>query len=160
MPEIVNYSKMEVGHKGSGKHWTKKEVENRTAAAQKLKSKTQAKMKMPIWLDEEARRVWKKTLKEMAEFDLLEKVDEEGLAIYCDSIARHQEASLKVREEGFVTINAQGTETVSPNVKAAQSYARQALQYSDKYGLNANSRARLAKKMAEKEDDPNADLFD
>jgi phage terminase small subunit len=45
-------------------------------------------------------------------------------------------------------------------VKTQLSYARLILQYSDKLGLNANARARLAKRIADEEQDPNADLFD
>ena len=160
MPQVVTFDKMKVGHKGGGKHWTKDEVERRAAAAQKLKRKKPVKMKIPFWLDDAARQVWKKTMKDMAGFDILDKVDEEVLATYCDAVARYQEVTLKVREEGYTTINAQGTESVSPYVRAAQSYARIIMQYADKLGLNPNSRARLAKKLADNEDDPNADLFD
>ena len=151
---------MRVGQKGGGKHWTKDEVERRKAAAQKLKRKKPAKLKVPMWFDDAARQVWKKTLKDMAAFDILDKVDEEVLAIYCDAVARYREATIKVREEGYTTINAQGTESVSPYVRAAQSYARIMMQYADKLGLNPNSRARLAKKIADEGPDPNADLFD
>ncbi|MFZ3132665.1 MAG: phage terminase small subunit P27 family [Desulfosporosinus sp.] len=160
MPQIVSFDKMQVGHKGEGKHWTKEQVEKRTTAAQSVKRKSPVKLRMPIWLDDEARQIWKKTLKDMKGFDVLDNVDADALAIYCDAVARYRETTLKVREEGYTTMSAQGVETVSPYVKAAQSYARVALQYSEKLGLNASSRARLAKKKADIEEDPNADLFD
>lgn len=160
MPQVVTFDKMQVGRKGGGKHWTKDEVERRKAAAQKLQRKKPVKPKPPIWLDDEARQVWKKTLKDLADFDILDKVDSEALAIYCDAVVRYREATLKVREEGYISLNAQGAETVSPYVRAAQSYARIMLQYAEKLGLTPNGRARLAKKIADGEDDPNADLFD
>ncbi len=157
---VVSFDKMKVGKKGNGKHWTKKEVESRTAAAQKMQRKKKVQLICPVWLDEEARRIWKKTLKYMTNLNILDKVDEDVLAVYCDAAARYQDTTLKVRKEGYTIINAQGVEAVSPYVKAAQSYARLMLQYSDKLGLNANARARLAKKIADENDDPNADLFD
>jgi P27 family predicted phage terminase small subunit len=160
MPEVVSFDKMGVGKKQGGKHWTKTEVKKRAAAAQKTQRKKKVKLICPVWLDDEGRRIWKKTLKNMAGLEILDKVDEDVLAVYCDAVARYQEATLKVREEGYTTINAQGVEIANPNVKIAQSYARITLQYSEKLGLNANSRARLAKKIADNENDPNADLFD
>ncbi len=160
MPQVVSFDKMGIGKKEGGKHWTKEEVKRRTAAAQPLTRKSPVKLKMPVWLDDEGRRIWKKTIKDMAEFDVLDNVDSDSLAIYCDAVARYQEATLKVRENGYTTENAQGTESVSPYVRAAQSYARVVMQYADKLGLNANARARLAKKKADGGNDPNADLFD
>lgn len=160
MPQVVSFDKMQVGQKGEGKHWTKEQVEKRTEAAQSVTRKSPVKLKMPTWLDDEAKHIWKKTLKDMKEFDILDNVDADTFAIYCDAVARYQEATIKVRKEGYTTMNAQGTESVSPYVRAAQSYAKVVIQYSDKLGLNANSRARLAKKKADAEVDPNADLFD
>ena len=161
MNQVVNFEKMQVGHKGNGKHWTKTEVEKRTAAAQSMKRKSAVKLKMPVWLDDEARQIWKKTLKEMAEFEVLDNVDADALAIYCDAVARYRECTLKIREDGYTTWSSQGGQTVSPYVRAAQSYSRIVMQYADKLGLNANARARLAKKKADRgEVDPNADLFE
>lgn len=160
MPQVVTFDKMNVGRKGTGKHWTKEEIKKREAAAQKLQRPKPVKLKIPKWLDDVARQVWKKTLKDMAGIELLDKLDEEVLAIYCDAVARYREATLKVREEGYITSNAQGTETVNPYVKAAQSYAKIMIQYADKLGLNPNSRARLAKKRENEPEDPNKELFD
>lgn len=160
VPQVVSFDKMKVGRKGGGKHWTKSEVERRHQSAQTFQRQKPQKLKMPIWLDDAARQVWKKTLKAMVGYDLLDKLDEDVLAAYCDAVARHQEVTLKIREEGYITTNAQGTETVSPYVRAAQSYARIMMQYADKLGLNVNSRARLAKKKADNPGDPNADLFE
>lgn len=160
MSQVVTFDKMHIGRKGEGKHWTKEQVEKRAAAAQKLQRKKPAKPRVPMWLDDEARQVWKKTMKDMAGFEILDKVDEESLAIYCDAVARYREAAMKIREEGYTTTNAQGGESVSPYVRASQSYARIMMQYADKLGLTPNSRARLAKKIADENTDPNADLFD
>lgn len=159
MPQVVTFDKMKVGKKGGGKHWTKEQVEKRAAAAQRMQRNKPVKLRMPVWLDDEARQIWKKTIKALSGLDILDKVDEDTLAVYCDAVARYREATLKIREEGYTATNAQGTESLSPYVKAAQSYARIIMQYADKLGLNPNSRARLAKKIAE-EEDPNADLFD
>ena len=100
------------------------------------------------------------TIKDMEEFDVLDKVDEDVLGTYCDAVARYQEANDLIEKHGYTEINAQGNNVVSAHVKLAQSYARLILSYSNKLGLNAESRARLAKRMADGEEDPNGDLFD
>lgn len=160
MAGIVNPHNMEVGSKGGGKHWTKKEVERRTAAAEKLTRKKKVNLKMPAWLDEDAQSVWKKTVKDMKGFDIFDKIDEDVLATYCDAVARYRQATLLVKAFGLTEINSQGNNVVSANVKAQQSYARLMTQLAAQLGITANSRARLAKKIAEEGADPNADLFD
>jgi P27 family predicted phage terminase small subunit len=160
MAQVVNFDKMNVGRRGGGKHWTKDEIAKRQVAAQKVQRPKPKKLKMPVWLDPAAAAVWRKTMRDLSGLDILDKVDEDMLATYCDAVARHREVTVKVREDGYVTINSRGNEAVSPYVQAAQSYARIIMQYADKLGLNPNSRARLAKKIADEEDDPNGDLFD
>ncbi|ELK44004.1 phage terminase small subunit P27 family [Brevibacillus agri] len=160
MNQVIDFSKMQVGKKGGGKHWTKKEVESRKNAAAKVTRKKKVSLKMPTWLEEEARAVWKKTIRDMKDFEVLDKVDEDVLAAYCDAVARHKELSEMIRNKGYTICNAAGSLVEAPWVKTQLSYARLIVQYSDKLGLNANSRARLARKMAQEEDDPNADLFD
>lgn len=160
MNQVIDFSRMQIGKKGGGKHWTKKEVETRKTAAAKVKRKKKVSLKMPAWLDEEASLVWKKTIRDMKDFDILDKVDEDVLATYCDAVARHKELSEMIRLKGYTIYNASGSLVEAPWVKTQLSYARVMMQYADKLGLNANARARLAKKMADEETDPNGDLFD
>jgi len=158
--QVIDFSKMQIGRKGGGKHWTKKEVEARQRAASKMTRPKKKTLKMPAWLDDEAKAVWKKTIRDMKDFDVLDKVDEDVLAAYCDAVARHKELSETIRKQGYTVVNAQGNIVEAPWVKMQLSYARVIVQYSDKLGLNANARARLARKIAQEETDPNADLFD
>jgi len=158
--QVIDFSKMQIGRKGGGKHWTKKEVEARQRAASRMTRPKKKTLKMPAWLDDEAKAVWKKTIRDMKDFDVLDKVDEDVLAAYCDAVARHKELSETIREKGYTVVNARGNIVEAPWVKMQLSYARVIVQYSDKLGLNANARARLARKIAQEETDPNADLFD
>lgn len=160
MNQVIDFNHMRVGKKGGGKHWTQKEVEEREAAAKKFERKKKRKLKIPEWLTDEARKVWRKTIKDMDEFDVLDKVDEDVLGTYCDAVAKYQHANDLIDQHGYTEINAQGNTVVSAHVKLAQSYARIILAYSNKLGLNAEARARLAKKAADVGGDPNEDLFE
>ena len=160
MNQVIDFSKMQIGRKGEGKHWTKKEVETRKNAAAKVTRKKKLALKMPAWLDDGAQDVWKKTIRDMKGFDILDRVDEDVLATYCDAVSKHKSLSALIQEKGFTIYNASGSLVEAPWVKSQLSYARLVMQYADKLGLNANSRARLSKKIADEEKDENADLFD
>jgi P27 family predicted phage terminase small subunit len=151
---------MRVGAKGGGKHWTEEEVQKRTEAGKKFERKKKRSLKGPSWLDEDAKKVWSKTVKDMKDFDILDKVDEDVLAAYCDAVAKHQAMNRLIDVHGYTTVGPGGTDVISPYVKMAQTYARMTLQFAEKLGLTASARARLAKKMADNEGDKNDDLFD
>jgi P27 family predicted phage terminase small subunit len=159
MSNIVNFDKMQVGAKGGGKHWTRKEIESRKKSAEKTKRKSSIQLEMPEWLNDSAKKIWNKTLSDMQEFEVLDNVDADSLAIYCDAVAKYTECTIEISKSGYTSENKHGAETVSPYVRAAQSYSRIVMQYADKLGLNANSRARLAKKQADKEVDKDIAMF-
>ena len=129
---------MEVGKKGKGKHWTQAEVEARQRAAEALKREEPVKLTPPPWLGKEAKAIWAKKLKEAEGVDLLDVLDEESLAVYCDSIVQYRK------------ISAQKKALTIESHKVMQAYSRIISQYSDKLGFNPSARARLIKKRAEK----------
>lgn len=160
MNEVVRFDHMRVGAKGGGKHWTADEVKKREEAGKRFERKKKRSLKIPAWLDDETRKVWRKTVRDMQEFEIFDAVDEDVLAAYCNAVARHQFANEMIDAEGYTATGASGQEVISPHVKMAQDYARLVLSFAEKLGITAAARARLAKKMAEAEQDENAELFD
>lgn len=135
----------------SRKHLTNAEKEAR-AAAEKAVSRQTIRLTPPKYLkeDEDAFDYWKKTVKRMRGISLLDDVDTEMLAIYCQLLSRRD---LLVTR--FAEVRS------DENLKNLQAQERIIVQYADKLGLTPNGRARLAKKRAEERTvDPNADLFD
>ncbi|WP_217597161.1 phage terminase small subunit P27 family [Cohnella sp. GbtcB17] len=153
MNKVIAFDHMRVGAKGGGKHWTEKEVKNREEAAKKFKRKKRVSLKYPDWMGEEARKVWNKTVKDMKDFEILDTVDEEVLAVYCDSVVKLRQLNFAIDNDGFTIEEKDGAHVPNPNVndlvRMAQSYQRLVLQYAGKLGITAEARARLAKKMAD-----------
>jgi len=130
---------MSVGGKNGGKHWTAAEVEARQAASEGVKRKGKITLKAPVWLSPEALKVWRRMLRQVEGLDLLDNLDENVLAIYCDAVVKYQEASR------LVGINPLDEE----RVKTVQAWARLVAAYADKLGFTPASRARLVKKKAD-----------
>jgi len=157
--QVVSFDHMRIGKKGGGKNWTKKEVESREKAAKKFERKKRLNLKIPAWLDDSARKIWRKTVKDMEEFGVLDKVDEDVLGIYCDAVSKVQEANHLIDEHGMTERNKSGVMVPNAYVQMSQRYATIALAYSNKLGLNAESRARLAKRQADGDGDLNDELL-
>jgi P27 family predicted phage terminase small subunit len=136
----------------TSKHWTNKEITARQKAERVLKRKTRVTLRMPGWLGEEARRIWASTRRKLRKIELLDNLDADLLAVYCDAQARYQALSKKISQEE--------SPVDDELVKQMQSWARLIASYAEKLGLSPNARARLAKKKAEKEPlDPMAQLL-
>ena len=159
MSDIVSIDKMGVGRKKGGKNWTKKEIEARKKAAEKFKRESKSKLEAPAWLSDDALEVWEKTLKGIEGFDILDMVDVDMLAAYCDTYARYVDVNKMINQEGYTVESSKGQLQPNPKVQVAQGYLRLIQSYAEKLGLTPNARARLAKKMADEEIDPTADLF-
>lgn len=138
----------------SGKHWTKEELEAREAAVNGMKRR-RVSMKPPSWLSEDALQVWKDITRKLKGIELLDNLDSELLAIYCDAIVNYRKCSREM-----VIVGDDGAPVAQEDVmKATQAWARIVTTYADKLGLTPGGRARLAKKKAEKTVDPFENTF-
>jgi len=152
----VSANQMAVGKKSGGKHWTAAEVESRQKAADGMKRKTKVSLRAPDWLGVDALRVWRRVRKQTVGLEILDNLDGEMLAIYCDAVANYQLTSKKLiieDDNGDLLSNEE-------SIKLAQSWARVVAAYSDKLGLSPAARARLAKKRADDEADDFGEKFD
>ena len=144
---VVAAKTMLVGKKGGGKHWTKSQVSEREETALEFERKDEAKIKSPIWLSKDALVIWNKKIGEIAGLsggsELLDALDSEMLALYCDGIVRYKKLSQKKR----LTVD---------DHRIMQTYMRRILDYSERLGFTPDARARLVKKRA---DGPGKDEF-
>lgn len=138
---------MQVGKKGGGKHWTKKEIEAREAAAAEMERAEPLEITPPSWLSKAALVVWREAIELAKDVKLLDKLDTQALAVYCDTVADYSFRSAKKRK------------TVEDR-KLLQSSARIIAQYADKLGFTPSARARLVKKRAEENKDDFGEKFD
>jgi P27 family predicted phage terminase small subunit len=150
----IDAKNMEVGKKGTGKHWTEAEVQARQLAAEGLTRKAKVRLKAPEWLSADALVVWKRIIKQTKGLQLLDNLDENMLAIYCDTMIKYQQLSRVEDESGEL----KGLS--NDGIKALQAYARLLAGYADKLGLTPAGRARLAKKEADKKLDEFGEEFD
>lgn len=124
-----------------GKHWTQEEIQARRQAANEVKRAKPVKLTPPAWLNADAKKIWAKKIREAEGVNLFDVLDEESLAVYCDSIAKYEQLS----KQKVLLLD---------DHKTLQAYSRIIHAYADKMGFTPTARARLVKKRAtEKPDD-------
>lgn len=127
----------------TSKHWTNREIAAREKAERELKRSARMNLRAPVWLSEDGLKIWNTIKRKLRKVELLDSLDAELLAVYCDAQAHYQQLSIKIHSAE----NAVDDELI----KQAQSWARLISSYAEKLGLSPNARARLAKKKAEAE---------
>jgi len=131
---------MKIGKKGGGKHWTRKEKQARDQAAKDFERNDDAKIKAPVWISKEGLKIWDKKLAEIkglnASTELLDALDSEILALFCDAVAHYKKIALKNRLK-------------IDDHKLMQTYMLRIQGYSERLGFTPGARARLVKKRAE-----------
>jgi phage terminase small subunit len=146
-PRTVAAKTMGVGKKNGGKHWTAQEKAAREAAAKAFERVDTAALQPPIWLSRDARKVWDKKITEIAGLhggkDMLDALDSENLALFCDGVMKYQKISNKRR-------------LTKDDHRILQTYWRRILESSEKLGFTPDARTRLIKKRA---DEPPKDEF-
>lgn len=149
---ITSADKMGVGKQAGGRHWTRAEVEARQEAEAAGKREKRVMLKPPAWLGEDALKVWKDIRRKLEGIELLDNLDTELLAIYCDAIVHYRCAARNMANppEGM---------DINDAIKTTQAWARIVSTYADKLGLTPGGRARLAKRKADKTIDPFSDTF-
>lgn len=149
------------------KHLTSAERKAREETQQSL---TREKIKLTppkhIKNDPAAYAYWKSTLRKMKGITLLDDLDSEMLAMYCQILSRRDLLSEQWRE----SVEQAGDEGISARtvlltasegvLKRLEAQERLALSYAEKLGLTPSGRVRLAKRRAEeKAVDPDEDLY-
>lgn len=145
------------------KHLTRAEREAREE--QEERSMPNRKLKRPtlITKDKAAAKHWTRILKDMKGLDILDALDADALGIYCAKLARRDDLQafyLEVRTRYEADKENAVLRSMTKLSAELQSIERELLAYASRLGLTPESRARLARKQAEQEeDDPDGDLF-
>lgn len=156
----VSADLMTPGGAAGGKHWTRAEVEARQKAAEGAKRKGPVRLIAPDWLTDDARKIWKRVRRQAAGLELLDNLDADMLAIYCDAISNYQMARAILARISAGEITTGVDLSVEDRIKTMQAWARLISAYADKLGFTPAARARLVKKKADEVLDPFGDEFD
>ena len=111
----------------------------------------------PKWLDDEAKKEWKRLAKQMEQLGILTEVDMAAFAGYCQSYARWKEAEEFISKHGAIVKTPSGYWQQVPQVSIAQQYMKQMTKFCEQFGLPPASRSRI---VTDKSDDSAEDAME
>lgn len=144
------------------KHLTKEEIKARKEAENRLKVKKN-KVKPPAWLDDVAKKEFKRLAKELLEIDLVTNIDVDMLAAYCDAYSQYIECTKIIKQEGLMveyTNKAAETNKVPhPLLTKKRQLFDQMKAIALEFGFTPSARAKLALPKEEPKEDPIQKMF-
>ncbi len=138
------------------KHLTLEEIEAREQAETALGPARTPKPPKSFTRKTEERKIWDRVLADMEGCEILDRLDTDVLEIYCRQLVRLQALRDTLEGRRGQLLTKYDFEVL----KEIRSIEASVLSYASKLGLTPESRARLARRMAEQEpEDPDDDLF-
>lgn len=109
----------------------------------------------PAWLEDEAKKEWKRTGKILERLGLLTELDMAAFAGYCQAFARWKEAEEFISKHGTIIRTPSGYLQQVPQVSIAQTNLKIMLKFCEQFGLTPSARSRIAAgENPEREADP------
>lgn len=99
--------------------------------------------KCPAWLDEEAKKEWKRLAKALESMGVLTDIDMAAFAGYCQSYARWKEAEEFIAQHGLIFKTPSGYFQQVPHVSIAQTNLKIMLKFAAEFGLTPSARSRI-----------------
>ena len=126
----------------NGKKFIRMEVIRLAQRGRKPKPKAKAPS-CPKWLEDDAKKEWRRLAKQMEQLGILTEVDMAAFAAYCQSYARLKEAQEHIDSEGSSFETDKGYQQQTPWVGIANTNQKLMLQAASEFGLTPSSRSRI-----------------
>lgn len=148
-------------------HYSKKQIQDRLEREKSLAGDSD-NIIIPMFIenDEIAVAEYKRIVEELRKVNLVTNVDTTMLGIYADCYSKYVESTICMTNQPLlVDYTNKGGETNSvpnPYIKIQQQYMQLLMKLSEKYGLDASSRSKLASVQPsdkEEKEDPLLDLM-
>lgn len=112
------------------------------------------KPRCPAWLSDEAKVVWRRTVKQLELMELLFEADQDIIVAYSNAVVNYQRATELVDRSGVLIKGRRDGVVTNPAVRVQRDAAQLIRQLAGELGLTPSSRTRLSV-----ENDGGNDLF-
>lgn len=117
----------------------------------------------PQWLDQDAKKEWRRVAKDLYDMGLLTRVDRTALAGYCEAYSRWKRAA-EALKDGFsyeyVNHQFQTKKDTKPEVQIVRDALNQVRQFCAEFGLTPSSRGRMIVLGGNESKDPIDELLE
>lgn len=131
-----------------GNHISKKEKEKREKAEVSLKGKTEDILKVPTYLDPDAKKYYKRTLKLIGPegTDIICDADKDSMTTYASALSILKQCQKEIKDKGILVEG-----KPNPALKLFENYSKIVKSFSSSFGLDPFSRSKLVPQKEEEQ---------
>jgi P27 family predicted phage terminase small subunit len=118
------------------------------------------KLKCPDWLDDEAKKEWKRILNEITGNIDLSKLDVKALEGYCQSYSKWKQCEETLQKEGYTFITGNGYVQQRPEIAISNKAMSDMRAWSKELGFTPAARARINKNNNSSGEDEDKEMDD
>lgn len=112
-----------------------------------------SKPKCPTWMSDEAKVIWKRTVKQLDQMGLLYEADQDIIAAYVNAVINYQKATELVDRSGVLIKGRRDGVVTNPAVRVQRDSATLIRMLAGELGLTPSARTRLKADQDDAEDD-------
>ncbi len=113
----------------------------------------------PSWLEDEAKKEWKRMSKQLEQLGILTEIDMAAFAGYCQAYARWKEAEEFITQHGTIVKTPSGYWQQVPQVSIAQTYLKIMNKFCEQFGLTPSARSRIVADTSEDKESDEMELL-
>lgn len=106
---------------------------------------TRNEFRCSSWLDAEAKKEWKRVVKELVEKEEIKAIDTKALEGYCQSYSKWKECERILQEEGYTFTTPNGYVQQRPEIAISNKALAELRAWTKELGLTPASRSRMNK---------------
>jgi P27 family predicted phage terminase small subunit len=98
----------------------------------------------PDWLSDDAKEIWKRTVKQLKQMGTLSVADVDLIAAYCNAVVTYKKATDLVDKSGVLIKGRRDGVVTNPAVRIQRDAAQLIRQLGAEFGLSPSSRSRIS----------------
>jgi P27 family predicted phage terminase small subunit len=98
---------------------------------------------MPRWMSADAKKVWRRTVKQLEKMGVLYECDGDTLAAYCEAVVRHAEACQLIHQTGLLVKGRRDGIVKNPAIQVARDAEATIKALAQEFGLTPSARTRI-----------------
>jgi len=117
----------------------------------------ETKLTPPTWLSTDAKKIWKRTVKQLEDMGILFEADLDLIAAYANAVDVYKQATMEINQHGILIEGRRDGQVKNPAVQIQKDAAEIIRKIGSEFGLSPSSRSRI---KVEGNRDDSADFLD
>lgn len=134
-------------------HLTKAAIEKKKQEQARVATGTDEVLKPPAWLDQIAKKEWKRVVPQLLKIEVVGNLDFSSIAGYCAAFSAYRRVTETLKDQPFIVLSPDGRPIENPLIKTQRDAAGEMRKFADMAGLSISARLKASATKTNKIED-------